>query len=46
MQEDLERARQRRLEWEMQQNQNQMKMQQQMGNNEEWKRQQQSLEVL
>lgn len=46
MQEDLERARQRRLEWEMQQTQNQMKMHQQMGHNEEWKRQQQSLEVI
>ncbi|KAG8189760.1 hypothetical protein JTE90_012933 [Oedothorax gibbosus] len=44
MQEDLERARLRRLEWDaQQQNQNHMKMQQQQ-QSEEWKRQQQSLE--
>ncbi|XP_035207092.1 afadin-like isoform X1 [Stegodyphus dumicola] len=44
MQEDLERARQRRLEWEMQQNQTQQKLQQQSNHNDDWKRQQQSLE--
>lgn len=48
MQEDLERARQRRLEWDVQQNQSQMKVQQQqqqqMNHNDEWKRQQQTLE--
>ncbi|XP_055943711.1 afadin-like isoform X2 [Argiope bruennichi] len=49
MQEDLERARLRRLEWDVQQSQTQMKMQppppqQQMSHNDEWKRQQQTLE--
>ncbi|XP_054718595.1 afadin-like isoform X2 [Uloborus diversus] len=46
MQEDLERARQRRLEWDMQQNQNPVKMQAPPPgiHSEEWKRQQQSLE--
>ncbi|XP_042899757.1 afadin isoform X2 [Parasteatoda tepidariorum] len=44
MQEDLERARLRRLEWEAQQGQNQIKMQPPLGHNEEWRRQQQSIE--